>query len=191
MTAVDAPEPGASEEPGGSDSGRQPAPPVPPAPPSLPANSNAGWIRPLVAIAVFTLILTVASAVAVLSPGGPTATTYPPGSPQEAFQRFVAAAKNNDWTTADSLLSSDLKTLGLSPEAIAGPAQGTGTVSIDGVTFQDSSHVYLNVTYHFSDGTMMRNDVSGAPVLMVLEPGGWKVGSELNYDATKRGGETF
>ena len=70
--------------------------------PIVPARS--GWIKPLIAIAAFVVVLTAASTAAVLVVGGPAQSNYASGTPQAAFQSFVDAAQRSDWATANSLL---------------------------------------------------------------------------------------
>lgn len=149
--------------------------------PIAPVPSRSGWVKPMVAIAAFAVILTLVSSGAVLLLGGPSPATYPAGTPSAAFQDFVNAAKKGDWATADGLISANLRSQGLTSQSVAGIVATTDViVSIDS-SHQDGSRATLDVTYQFSSGGVFSNSglFSGSGVLMVLEPGGWKVDSQL------------
>lgn len=151
--------------------------------PIAPEPSSSGWVRPMVAIAAFVVILTLVSSGAVLWLGGSSQLTYAAGTPEAALQDFVNAAQKGDWTTADRLLSSNLKSQGMASQSVAGLAGQSGvTVSIDS-EYRNGSRATLSVSYQSdsSAGLNSPNYVAGSSVDMVLEADGWKVDSPLYY----------
>lgn len=146
-----------------------------------PVAPNAGWLRPLVAIVAFVVVLTVASTAAVLWVGGPRPASYPAGSPQAAFQDFVTAVQNGDWATADGMLSSNQRAQGVTSQMVGGMFSDSGaTVSI--VSSSGSGdRVTLNVTVQVNSGSWLGSYsyTNATQVVMVQETGGWKVDSQL------------
>jgi hypothetical protein len=146
-----------------------------------PVVSGSGWLKPLIFVASVMVVLAVISTAAVLLLGGPKEMTYPAGSPEAAFQDFVRAARSGDWTTADGLISADLKARGMDARAVAGYTYMTDvTVSIKSST-RAADHATLNVDYQFGSnsafGGYSYDNVSS--VVMILEADGWKLDSQL------------
>lgn len=145
------------------------------------ATSRPGWLKPMLAIAAFSIILTVASTAAVIWVGGPRQAGYPAGSPEAAFQAFVNAAQSGDWATADTFLSSNMRAQGQSSQPmVSGTLNGNVTVTIQSTTLNGSSAT-LSVSYAYSSGSLFGSTsyVSGANVSMILEASGWKLDSPL------------
>ena len=146
--------------------------------PVVPARSD--WIKPLIAIAVFVVVLTVASTAAVLVVGGSAQSNFAAGTPQAAFQNFVDAAQRSDWVTANSLLSAPLKGRGMDAQSAAGFLNVSGmTVSIDSSS-GDANRMTLYFSYGSSAG-MPPNTVywMSSSVDMVRESDGWKLDSQV------------
>ena len=148
---------------------------------SEPVAPGSGWLKPLLFVASVMVVLAVVSTAAALLLGGPKEITYPTGSPEAAFQLFVRAARSGDWTTADGLISSDLKNRGMDARAAAGYTYLTDVaVSIKSST-RTGDLATLNVDYRFGSssafGGYSYDTVSN--VVMVLEADGWKLDSQL------------
>ena len=157
----------------------EPAAPWAPIKPA-PVRSRPGWVKPLIAIAAFVVVLTVASTAAVLVAGGPAQHNYASGTPQAAFQSFVDAAQQNDWATANSLLSASMKDRGMDAQSTAGFLTVSGTT----VSIESSSGDANRMTLHFSYGSsagMPPNTVYWmvSSVDMVRESDGWKLDSQV------------
>lgn len=159
------------------------AAPATPQAPIAPVASGSGWVRPMVAVAAFAVILTLVSTAAVLLIGGPSQVSYAKGTPEAAFQDFVTAAKKGDWATAEGLMSSNLRTAqGMTAQSAAGMAAQSGvTVSVNS-TYRNGNSATLSVIYQYNSppGVGSSSWTSSASVEMVLESGGWKVDSPLN-----------
>jgi hypothetical protein len=147
-----------------------------------PGRSRSGWLKSLVVVAAFMVVLAVASTAAVLVAGGPRQADYPTGTPEAAFQAFVKAVNAGDWTTADGLMSANLKSQGITAQQ-AGAFVTMGSVS---VSIQSSSttgsQATLSVDYKLDIGAtgLVSSSVDmPSTVRMVLEPGGWKLDSQL------------
>jgi hypothetical protein len=146
-----------------------------------PGKSGSGWLKSLVLVAAFMVALAVISTAAVMVAGGPKPADYPARSPEAAFQAFVKAANAGDWTTADGLLSANLKTQGMTAQDAAGyMSLGSMTMSIQSSS-TTGSQATLNVDYRISAGVGLVS--SGydmySSVRMVLESDGWKLDSRL------------
>lgn len=142
---------------------------------------GSGWLRPLLAVGAFVVVLALVSTAAVVFIGGPKEVTYPAGSPEAAFQDFVQAARKGDWTTADDLVSLNLKAQGLTAEAAAGYWNLTDvTVSIRSST-RTGDRATLGVDYEFRSGSGFGSYTyhTLSSVQMVLEESGWKLDSRL------------
>jgi len=144
--------------------------------------ARPGWIRPLVAIAAFVVVLTVASTAAVLVAGGPAQHNYAAGTPQAAFQNFVDAGQRSDWVTANSLLSATLKGRGMDAQSAAGFLNVSGmTVSIDSSS-GSGDRVTLYVSYQMGSGSVIPPYSAysmSSSVDMVRETDGWKLDSQV------------
>jgi hypothetical protein len=160
------------------------APPANPQTPIAPVASGSGWVRPMVIVAAFAVVLTLLSTAAVLFVGGRSQAGYAKGTPEAAFQEFISAAKKGDWVTAEGLLSSNLRTeQGMTAQSVAGvAAQGGVSVSIDS-TYRSGNRATLSLTYQYETqaGAIVVSGTSNASVEMVLESGGWKVDSPLYF----------
>lgn len=148
---------------------------------SEPVEPGSGWLKPLTFVASVMVVLAVVATAAVLLLGGPKEITYPAGSPEAAFQDFVRAARAGDWTTADGLISLDLKGQGMTAESAAGYTSLTDvTVSIKSST-RIGDQATLTVDYQFGSRSVLGgysyDTVSS--VVMVLESDGWKLDSRL------------
>jgi hypothetical protein len=145
----------------------------------VPARS--GWIKPLIAIAVFVVVLTVASTAAVLVAGGPAQSSFAAGTPQAAFLNFADAVQRNDWATAGGLLSTGLKDRGIDAQSAAGYLTGGGTVSIES-SFGDDSRTTLSLNYQMGTGSAIppySAYSTSFTVDMVRESDGWKLDSQV------------
>jgi hypothetical protein len=170
---VESTEPVASVEP------VSPAAPIAPIG-AAPVRSRPGWVKPLIAIAAFVVVLTVASTAAVLVVGGPGPSNYAAGTPQAAFQNFVDATQRSDWVTANSLLSASMKDRGMDAQSAAGFLNVSGTT----VSIESSSGDANRMTLYFSYGSSAGMPPYSAygmssSVDMVRESDGWKLDSQV------------
>ena len=162
--------------------------PVSPAAPiapivAAPVRSRPGWVKPLIAIAAFVVVLTVASTAAVLVVGGPGRTNYASGTPQAAFLNFADAVQRNDWATAGGLLSTGLKDRGIDAQSAAGflNVGGGMTVSIDS-SAGSGDRVTLYVSFQMGTGSVIPPYSAygmSSSVDMVRESDGWKLDSQV------------
>jgi hypothetical protein len=145
------------------------------------ATSRRVWLMPMLAIAAFSIVLTVASTAAVIWLGGPSRASYPAGSPEAAFQEFVTAAQNGDWATADTLMSSNMRAQGQSSQPmVAGMLSGGTTVSINSST-RTGNTATLSVSYTYNSGSLFGSSTytTVGNVSMILGADGWKLDSSL------------
>lgn len=181
---VESTEPVASVEPVTPAAPEAPMTPAAPIKPigHAPVRSRPGWVKPLIAIAAFVVILTVASTAAVLVVGGPAQSNFAAGTPQAAFQNFVDAAQRSDWVTANSLLSAPLKDRGMDAQSAAGFINVGGmTVSIDSSS-GSGDRVTLYVSYQMGSGSVIPPYSAysmSSSVDMVRESDGWKLDSQV------------
>jgi hypothetical protein len=158
----------------------EPMAPVPPVAPAGPARS--GWLKPLIGIAAFVIVLTVASTAAVLVVGGPGQKAYATGTPEAAFQSFVDAVQNNDWVTANTLVSASMKDRGTDAQTAAGMLTAGGTTVTIESSAGDVSRTTLFVTIQIGSNSGMPLNPSytmGSSVDMVREADGWKLDSTV------------
>jgi hypothetical protein len=169
-----------------SDSPQVPVAPVapvapPPVPPAAPRKPWPSWARPLIGISAFVIVLTVAATAAVIVAGSPAKPNYAAGTPEAAFTDFVDAVQHGDWTTADAMVSTTMRDRGENARTLSsGIAYGTWTVTIESVSGAGNYRtLYVSYEMSVSGGmTSYMNSFSGS-VQMVLEPSGWKIGSQL------------
>ncbi len=145
--------------------------------------SGPVWLRPLIAISAVVVVLTVVSTAAVLVLGGPRQASYAPGSPEDAFQRFVAAAYAGDYQTADSYLSQRLIDQGTSTRLMVSHDYGVGgnrSWTIDSAQRRgDTATLYVKVETRYQSGLVSTTSSYTTDVQMAFERGGWRVDSSL------------
>jgi hypothetical protein len=164
-----------SGTPLGSDSAAgESAPGAGPAPATEPARprTDRSWLAPLATIAALFVVLTIATTAAVVV-AGPSKQSPAAGlstGPGAAVQSWAAAMEAGDFATADTYLSSNVKSRGMTSQfMLLGQdlvSLSVGSVSINGT----SATVEINFT------TSSESDTTNfATVPMVQEGGGWKI----------------
>jgi hypothetical protein len=148
------------------NTGANPTPPPPPPPPE-PAKPSGGWKLTLGIFAALFLILTIAATACVLSSGS-TAQPQAGGTPAGTVQAWATALEKGDYTTADTYLSSSIKSSGMtSRDLVYGEA--VTNLTVDAVSTSGNS---ASVSVHYTTATGL---TAVASLWLVLENGSWKI----------------
>lgn len=142
--------------------------------------------RPIAAATVGVVVLVVASLAAVLIFGPARVASYPPDSPEAAFQQFLRASDTGDLSTAYGLLSDRVRSdVSLSEFTDAANRWGHGGWSGARVTIERTDRAATYATLHFvverfyEAGLRSSSYRSDQDVRLVLEGGAWKIDDRL------------
>jgi hypothetical protein len=146
-------------------------------PPPPTSRSDRSWLTPLAVIAGMFLILMIAATAAVALTG-PSTPSSASGTPGAAIQSWASAMQAHDYATADTYLSTSLKSQGVTSRDMLTYGDLVN-VTIDSVSIQgDSAVVEIHLTAGSkSDSTY--NFTIPSTVSMIRESDGWKIDSTV------------
>jgi hypothetical protein len=144
--------------------------------------------RSVLLIGGLVLLLVGAAIVAALTLGSRPPVSYPPDSPEAAFQGYVQAVENGDPAAAYGYLSRRIQGQ-LSLDAYQRewgrpilPRDRNSRLRIDrGERSGDRATLYLTIERHYGSGLSAGRSTSPEEVRLVREDGAWKIDDRLGW----------
>jgi hypothetical protein len=155
----------------GQFAGEVSAPPIQPIQP--PAKPGRGWMAMLGVIAALFVVLTLATTAVVALGGKTSGQAVNADTPQGAVQSWATAMEAGNYVTADTYLSTRLKSSGTTSSGITSGQRVTDVIVSNPQVGGDA--VSVSVAIHATQGDGSLTLISNFLLQMIRENGGWKI----------------